>query len=150
MRWTEEALRVILACAVFLGGCGLILLLPVHDRKLPAIFGLPALFFAGWKILHPDAEFGLTPMKGLLLYAGFVIAGTAAAVVIGKFVEPQTSPEVGTIVMLVLFFTSLVVSWIATVFVMDGSLKNFYAEQEQIEAEKQGREYEKRSRGFEG
>ena len=55
MRWTEEALRVILACAVFLGGCGLILLLPVHDRKLPAIFGLPALFFAGWKILHPDA-----------------------------------------------------------------------------------------------
>jgi hypothetical protein len=36
--------------------------------------------------------------------------------------------------------------WIATVFVMDGSLKNFHAEQEQLEAEKKGREYEKRSR----
>jgi hypothetical protein len=49
-------------------------------------------------------------------------------------------------VVLALFFTGLVVSWIATVFVMDGSLRNFYAEQEQIEAEKKGREYENRSR----
>jgi hypothetical protein len=29
---------------------------------------------------------------------------------------------------------------------MDGSLKNFNAEQEQLEAEKKGREYENRSR----
>jgi hypothetical protein len=49
-------------------------------------------------------------------------------------------------VVLGLFFTGLVVSWIATVFVMDGSLRNFHAEQEQIEAEKKGREYENRSR----
>ena len=45
------------------------------------------------------------------------------------------------------FFGSLVVSWIATVFVMDGSLKNFFAEQEQLAAEKQGREYLKRTGG---
>jgi hypothetical protein len=45
------------------------------------------------------------------------------------------------------FFGSLVVSWIATVFVMDGSLNNFYAEQEQLEAEKKGREYMKRTGG---
>ena len=43
--------------------------------------------------------------------------------------------------MLALFFTGLVISLIATVFIMDGSLKNFYAEQEQIEAERKGREY---------
>ena len=85
-------------------------------------------------------------MKGLLLYAGFVIASTVAAVVIGSYIEAYASPEVGTLVMLALFFTGLVVSWIATVFVMDGSLKKFNAEQEQLEAEKKGREYEKRSR----
>ena len=74
-------------------------------------------------------------MKGLLLlYAGFVIASTVAAVVIGSYIAAYASPEIGTIVVLGLFFTGLVVSWIATVFVMDGSLRNFHAEQEQIEA----------------
>jgi hypothetical protein len=43
--------------------------------------------------------------------------------------------------MLGLFFIGLIVSWIATVLVMDGSLKNFKAEKEQLEAEKKGREY---------
>jgi hypothetical protein len=43
--------------------------------------------------------------------------------------------------MLALFFSGLVVSWIATVFVMDGSLKNFHAEKEQIEAERKGKQF---------
>jgi len=43
--------------------------------------------------------------------------------------------------MLVLFFGGIVVSWIGTVFAMDGSLNNFHAEREQIEAEKKGRQY---------
>jgi hypothetical protein len=86
-------------------------------------------------------------MRGLILFAGFVIASTAAAVLIGSFIERQTSPQVGTFVMLALFFTGIVVSWIATVFVMDGSLKNFSAEQEQIAAEKLGREYMARTQG---
>jgi len=85
-------------------------------------------------------------MKGLLLYAGFVIVSTVAAAVIGSYIEAHASPEIGTVVMLALFFTGLIISWIATVFVMDGSLKNFNAEQEQIEAEKKGREYENRAR----
>jgi hypothetical protein len=89
-------------------------------------------------------------MKALILYAGIVIASTTAAVVIGSFIERQTSPQVGTIVMLGLFFTGLVVSWTATVFMIDGSLKNFYAEQDQIEAERKGREYMNRSAGLEG
>jgi RsiW-degrading membrane proteinase PrsW (M82 family) len=89
-------------------------------------------------------------MKALILFAGFVIASTAAAVLIGTFIERQTSPQVGTIVMLTMFFGGIVVSWIATVFFMDGSLKNFYAEQDQIEAERKGREYMNRSAGLEG
>jgi hypothetical protein len=84
-------------------------------------------------------------VKALIVFAGFVIASTAAAVLIGSFIERQTSPQIGTIVMLAMFFGGIVVSWIATVFVMDGSLNNFFAEREQIEAEKQGREYMKRT-----
>jgi hypothetical protein len=84
-------------------------------------------------------------MKALILYVGFVVASVAAAVLIASYVEPQTSPQVGTVVMLALFFTGLVVSWIATVFVMDGSLNNFFAEREQIEAERKGKEYMNRS-----
>jgi len=84
-------------------------------------------------------------MKALIVFAGFVIASTAAAVLIGFFIENQTSPQVDTIVMLALFFGGIVVSWIATVFLMDGSLNNFYAERDQIEAERQGREYMERT-----
>jgi hypothetical protein len=89
-------------------------------------------------------------MRALILYVGFVIASTAAAVLIGSYIERQTSPQIGLIVILALFFTSLVVSWIATVFVMDGSLKNFRAEREQLEAERKGREYMDRSANPQG
>ena len=85
-------------------------------------------------------------MKGLALYAAFVIFCTIGAVLIGQSVGTYTSADISSIVMLVLFFAGLVVSWIATVLVMDGSLKNFSAEKEQIEAEKKGREYLARNR----
>jgi hypothetical protein len=97
-------------------------------------------------ILGLDDRIGDT-VKALILFAGFVIASTAAAVLIGSFIERQTSPQIGTIVMLAMFFGGIVVSWIATVFVMDGSLNNFFAEREQIEAERQGAEYMKRQGG---
>ena len=51
------------------------------------------------------------------------------------------SPQIGTVLLLAMFFSGLAVSWIATVFVMDGSLKNFTAEREQLEAERKGKEY---------
>jgi hypothetical protein len=85
-------------------------------------------------------------MKALIMYVGFVIAWTAAGIYIASIIERQTSPEIGTVVMLAMFFSGLVVSWIATVFVMDKSLDNFFAEQEQIEAERKGREYMNSSR----
>jgi RsiW-degrading membrane proteinase PrsW (M82 family) len=80
-------------------------------------------------------------MKGLLLYVGFVIAWTAAGVLIASYIDRVTSHQIGSIVLLAMFFSGLVVSWIATVFVMDGSLKNFFAEREQLEAERIGRQY---------
>jgi hypothetical protein len=85
-------------------------------------------------------------MKALVLYVGFVIASTAAAILVGSFVE-RLSPQLSTILILTMFFSGLIVSWIATVFVMDGSLKNLNAEKEQIEAESKGREYMNRSSG---
>jgi RsiW-degrading membrane proteinase PrsW (M82 family) len=84
-------------------------------------------------------------MKALILWVGFVIAWTAAGVLIASYVERVTSPQISTIVLLGMFFSGLVVSWIATVFVMDGSLKNFTAEREQLEAERIGKEYMNRT-----
>jgi hypothetical protein len=86
-------------------------------------------------------------MRALLIYACFVIVSNVVGVFVSSFVQRYTSSEIGTILILGWFFASLVVSWIATVFVMDGSLNNFYAEQEQLEAEKKGREYMKRTGG---
>jgi RsiW-degrading membrane proteinase PrsW (M82 family) len=64
-------------------------------------------------------------MKGLLLYVGFVIAWTAAGVLIASYIDRVTSHQIGSIVLLAMFFSGLVVSWIATVFVMDGRLITF-------------------------
>jgi hypothetical protein len=86
-------------------------------------------------------------MRGLLIYACFVIVSNVVGVFLGSFVQRYTSPEIGTIFILGWFFASLFVSWIATVFVMDGSLNDFSAEQAQLEAEKKGREYMKRGGG---
>jgi FtsH-binding integral membrane protein len=84
-------------------------------------------------------------MKALILYAGFVIAWTAAGLLIDSNIERVASPQIGTIVLLAMFFSGLVISWIATVFVMDGSLNNFFAEREQIEAERVGKLYMNRT-----
>jgi RsiW-degrading membrane proteinase PrsW (M82 family) len=70
-----------------------------------------------------------------------VVAWTAAGVLIASYIDRVTSHQIGSIVLLAMFFSGLVVSWIATVFVMDGSLKNFFAEREQLEAERIGRQY---------
>ena len=86
-------------------------------------------------------------MRALLIYAGFVIVANVVNVAVASFVQGYISPEILTLLILGWFFVSLVVSWIAAVFVMDCSLNNFFAEQEQVEAEKKGREYLKRSGG---
>jgi len=86
-------------------------------------------------------------MRALAVFACFVIASSTVGIFVGSFVEHHISSQLGLVVVLVWFFAGLVVSWIATVFVMDGSLNNFFAEREQIEAERKGREYMKRGAG---
>jgi hypothetical protein len=93
---------------------------------------IPSLLEGGWLARE-------SAMKGLALYAIFVIFRTVGAVLIGFSVESYTSPDIGSIVLLIMFFVGLAISWIATVFVMDGSLKNFFkAEKEQIESKRAG------------
>ena len=84
-------------------------------------------------------------MKALILWVGFVIAWTAAGVLISSYIDRAISNQIGSIFLLAMFFSGLVVSWIATVFVMDGSLKNFTAEREQLEAERIGKLYMNRT-----
>jgi hypothetical protein len=88
---------------------------------------------------------GKNAMKALILFVGFVIAWTGAGVLISSYIGGLTSPDIGSIVLLAMFFSGLVVSWIATVFAMDGSFKNFHGEAEQVEAERIGKAYMNRS-----
>lgn len=80
-------------------------------------------------------------MKGLMLYVVFLVGGAGLAVLISFYVQSQTSPGVSLIVFLSLFFSNFAASWIATIFIMDGSLKNFWGEQEQLEAERRGKAF---------
>jgi hypothetical protein len=52
-----------------------------------------------------------------------------------------TSAGASLIVFLSLFFSNFAVSWIATIFLIDGSLKNAWGEQEQLEAERRGKAF---------
>jgi len=78
-------------------------------------------------------------MKALLLYVVFVLAGGTLAVLIGYYVEQQTSSAVSLIVFLSMFFANFAVAWILTILVMDGSLKNAQGAQDQMDIEKAGR-----------
>jgi hypothetical protein len=78
-------------------------------------------------------------MKALLLYVGFVVIGAVIAGAIGYYVETAVSATASLIVFLALFFANFAVSWIAVIFVMDGSLKDAQGRQAQAEIEKTGR-----------
>ncbi len=78
-------------------------------------------------------------MKGLMLYVVFLVVGAALAALIGFWVQSETSSGASLIVFLSLFFANFAVSWIVTIFIMDGSLKNAWGEQEQLEAERRGK-----------
>ncbi len=78
-------------------------------------------------------------MKALVLYVTFVLIGVAISIGIGTYVEREVSSAVSLIVFLALFFSNFAVAWIATILVMDGSLKNAQGGSDQREAEKIGR-----------
>jgi len=79
-------------------------------------------------------------MKALILYVVFVVTGGALSVAIGYFVEIEVSSAASLIVFLALFFTNFVVSWIAVILVMDGSLKDAQGRQAQLDIERAGRQ----------
>jgi len=78
-------------------------------------------------------------MKALILYVLFVVIGAAIAVTIGYAVEKEVSSAASLIVFLALFFANFAASWIAVIFVMDGSLGNAQGRQDQLDIEKSGR-----------
>jgi hypothetical protein len=77
-------------------------------------------------------------MKALILYVVFVLIGALIATGIGYYVEIEFSSAASLIVFLALFFSNFVVSWIAVVFVMDGTLKDAQGRQSQLDIERSG------------
>ena len=63
-------------------------------------------------------------MKALILYVIFVVIGAAISSAIGYYVEITVSNTASLLVFLSLFFANFAVSWIAVIYVMDGSLKD--------------------------
>jgi len=78
-------------------------------------------------------------MKALILYVVFVIIGAVIAVSIGYYVEETVSNSASLVVFLSLFFANFAASWIAVIFVMDGTLKNAQGRQDQIDTERAGK-----------
>jgi len=78
-------------------------------------------------------------MKALILYVIFVTIGALVAGAIGYYVEIEASSATSLIVFLALFFANFVVSWIAVIFIMDGSLKDAHGRQAQLEIERTAR-----------
>jgi hypothetical protein len=78
-------------------------------------------------------------MKALILYVAFVAIGVAIATGLGYFIEIEFSSTASLIVFLALFFSNFVVSWIAVILVMDGSLEDAQGRKAQIEIEKAAR-----------
>jgi hypothetical protein len=78
-------------------------------------------------------------MKALILYVIFVTIGALVATAIGYYTEIEVSAPASLIVFLVLFFANFAVSWIAVIFIMDGSLKDAQGRQAQIDIERAAR-----------
>ena len=78
-------------------------------------------------------------MKALILCVLYVVIGATVAVGIGWYVEREISSAVALLVFLALFFTNFVISWLAVVLTIDGTLKNAQGRQEQLDVEKAGR-----------
>ena len=78
-------------------------------------------------------------MKALILYVLFVVIGAVVAGLIGYYVEINVSATASLIVFLSLFFANFLVSWIAVILIMDGSLKDGQGRLAQIEIERRAR-----------
>jgi hypothetical protein len=77
-------------------------------------------------------------MKALILYVVFVVIGGLIATGIGYYVEIEFSSAASLVVFLALFFANFVVSWIAVILVMDGTLRDAQGRQSQVDIERSG------------
>ncbi len=78
-------------------------------------------------------------MKALILYVVFVVIGAIVAGLIGYYVEIAVSATASLIVFLGLFFTNFAASWIAVIFIMDGSLQDAQGRRAQAEIERRAK-----------
>jgi len=78
-------------------------------------------------------------MKALVLYIIFVTTGAFIAGAIGYYTEIEVSATASLIVFLTLFFANFAVSWIAVIYIMDGSFKDAQGRQAQLDIERAAR-----------
>lgn len=78
-------------------------------------------------------------MKALVLYVVFVVAGAIVAGLIGYYVEIEVSSAASLVVFLALFFANFAASWIAVIYIMDGSLQDAQGRKAQGEIERRAR-----------
>jgi hypothetical protein len=78
-------------------------------------------------------------MKALVLYIILVTIGAFIAAVIGYYTEIYVSSTWSLIVFLTLFFANFGASWIAVIFIIDGSFKDADGRLAQLEIERAAR-----------
>ncbi|HLK83356.1 MAG TPA: hypothetical protein VKT99_17950 [Xanthobacteraceae bacterium] len=78
-------------------------------------------------------------MKALILYVVFVAIGAVVAGFIGYYVEIEVSATASLIVFLGLFFANFAASWMAVIFIMDGSFADAQGRRAQSEIERRAR-----------
>jgi hypothetical protein len=69
------------------------------------------------------SSLGGEPVKALIIYVCLVIIGAVLAALFGVWLEYTFNPVVSLIVFLTLFFANFVVSWVAVIYIMDGTLR---------------------------
>jgi hypothetical protein len=62
-------------------------------------------------------------MKALILYVGLVVVGAVVSALLGVWLEHTFNSTVSLIVFLTCFFANFALSWIAVIYIMDGTLK---------------------------
>jgi hypothetical protein len=67
-------------------------------------------------------------MKALIIYVLLVSVGAVVAGLIGWVIEKNISATASLIAFLLMFFANFGVCWMATILIMDGTLKNWAGE----------------------
>ncbi len=62
-------------------------------------------------------------MKALIVYVLLVCAGDGVAALVGTVIEKNISSTFSLIFFLLMFFANFVICWLATILIMDGTLK---------------------------